>query len=97
MDGLTTGQLAKQACVNVETIRFYERRGILKQPRRRRSGYRQYDPGIVRVIRFIKRAQELGFTLAEIEQLLQLSENSGRRTADVNSLAQVRHPTYGSQ
>ncbi|MEO7474382.1 MAG: MerR family transcriptional regulator, partial [Gemmatimonadales bacterium] len=62
--------IAKQAGVNVQTLRFYERRGLLPQPVRLASGYRNYDRAAVRRVRFIKRAQELGFTLAEINELL---------------------------
>ena len=69
---LTTGQLAKQAQVNIETVRYYERRGLIPEPKRRESGYRQYSRDIVSRIRFIKRAQELGFSLKEIDELLAL-------------------------
>ena len=72
MTGITTGQLAKRANVNIETLRYYERRGIIPEPPRRESGYRQYPDDAVARIQFIKRAQELGFTLAEIQELLNL-------------------------
>ncbi|MCH7574416.1 MAG: MerR family transcriptional regulator [Candidatus Marinimicrobia bacterium] len=72
MTSLTTGQLAKRANVNVETIRYYERRGIIPEPPRRESGYRQYPDDAVARIQFVKRAQELGFTLKEIQELLNL-------------------------
>jgi MerR family mercuric resistance operon transcriptional regulator len=66
----TIGQLAKQAGVGVETIRFYERRGILRQPRRPESGgYRHYDDDAVRLVRYIRIAQSLSFTLKDIERL----------------------------
>lgn len=71
-DTLRTGEVAGQAGVNIQTLRYYERRGLLQVPERRASGYRQYPPDVVRLIRFIKRAQELGFTLTEIEELLRL-------------------------
>jgi Hg(II)-responsive transcriptional regulator len=71
---MRTGQVADQAGVNVETLRYYERRGLLREPRRRESGYRIYGPEAVRAVRFIKRAQELGFSLDEVESLLELSE-----------------------
>ncbi len=64
--GLTIGQLAKQAQVNIETIRCYERRGLVPEPPQRESGYRQYSPDTVARIKFIKRVQELGFSLREI-------------------------------
>lgn len=72
MTTLTTGRLARRAGVNVETVRYYERRGLLPEPPRTDGGYRQYSPQAVRRIRFIKRAQALGFTLAEIGDLLEL-------------------------
>lgn len=88
---LRTGEVAAQAGVNVETLRFYERRGLLKDPRRRSSsGYREYPPEAVRVVRFIKRAQELGFTLREIEELLRLRESQGASCADVRAAARSK-------
>jgi MerR family transcriptional regulator, copper efflux regulator len=76
MKTLTIGQLAKRAGINLETIRYYERRGILSEPSRRTSGYRQYTPDMVAHIRFIKNAQQLGFSLVEIEKLLALRIDS---------------------
>ncbi len=84
---LRTGQVAKAAGVNVETLRFYERRGILKEPERRSSGYREYPPEAVRVVRFVKRAQELGFTLDEVEELLVLRENDGASCEEAQATA----------
>ncbi len=76
MKALTIGQVARMAGVRVDTIRYYERRGLLPPPVRRPTlhgpGYRQYDPDTVRRIRFIKRAQRLGFSLREIAELLAL-------------------------
>jgi MerR family transcriptional regulator, copper efflux regulator len=72
MEELTIGQVAKQTQVNIETVRYYERRGLISEPPRRESGYRQYSPEVVRRIQFIKRAQELGFSLTEIGELLTL-------------------------
>ena len=66
------GELASRAGVNVQTVRYYERRGLLCQPERTTSGYRQYGPDVLERLRFIKGAQELGFTLEEIEDLLDL-------------------------
>ena len=68
------GELAKQAGVNLESIRFYEREGLLPCPPRAQSGYRSYDQRHLETIRFIKRSQALGFTLSEIRQLLHLHE-----------------------
>jgi DNA-binding transcriptional MerR regulator len=64
------GEVAAKAGVNVQTIRFYERHGLLKQPRRLPSGYRDYPAGTVRIITFIKRNQKLGFSLKEIGRTL---------------------------
>jgi len=65
-------QAAKEAGVNAQTLRYYERRGLLARPPRRGSGYRDYPADAVRIVRFIKKAQELGFSLDEIEQLVRL-------------------------
>jgi len=87
---LKTGQVAVKAGVNVQTLRYYERRGLLKEPERRPSGYREYEPDAVRLVRFIKRSQELGFTLKEIEELLRLREDQRARCADVRAAAQAK-------
>ena len=73
---LTTGKLAKRAGVNVETIRYYERRGLLPEPLRRESGYRQYSKDALDRLQFIKYAKDLGFSLREILDLLTLVETS---------------------
>jgi Hg(II)-responsive transcriptional regulator len=70
---MRTGQVARQAGVNVETLRYYERRGLLPTPPRESSGYRAYGTEAVGVVRFVKRAQELGFTLDAVEALLDLA------------------------
>lgn len=71
---LTIGKIAKLAGVNVETIRFYQRRGLLSEPQKPCKGYRRYAGDIVMHIRFIKRAQALGFTLNEVATLMELEE-----------------------
>jgi Hg(II)-responsive transcriptional regulator len=86
---LRTGELARRAGVNVQTLRYYERRGLLKAPRRRESGYREYTPEAVKLIRFIKGAQDLGFTLAEIDELIALRNGSGPRD-EVRRLAAAK-------
>jgi len=73
-ENLTIGTLAKQGGVNVETIRYYQRRGLLHEPVRLRGGFRHYSSDTVKRVRFIKRAQVLGFTLEEIAGLLTLNE-----------------------
>ncbi len=74
---LTIAQVARAADVNVETIRYYEREGLLPEPPRTPAGYRQYSHDAVRRVRFMKRAQSLGFTLAEIAVLLGLRVKRG--------------------
>jgi Hg(II)-responsive transcriptional regulator len=86
MDGLTIGQLANAAGVKVETVRYYERRGLLPEPARRPSGYRQYTPEAVRRIRFIRHAQQLGFSLQEVSELL-------LRVDPDTSCGEVKHRT----
>ncbi len=90
MEGLTIGQLAKKSRVNVETIRYYERRGLVPAPPRRYSGYRQYAPGDVRRVLFIKRAQRLGFTLREVSDLLHLKVDPQTTCADVRKRAEIK-------
>lgn len=90
METLSIGQLAKAAEVGVETIRFYERQGLIAEPPRRRSGYRQYQPDVVARVRFIRRAKELGFTLREIGELLNLRVDPDKSCADVRSLARAK-------
>lgn len=90
MKVLSTGELARKAGVGVETVRFYERQGLLAEPDRRASGYRQYDDEAVAVIRFIRRAKELGFTLKEIKSLLALRNDSSATRADVRQQAQEK-------
>lgn len=84
---MTIGTVAEAAGVNVPTVRYYERRGIIAEPPRTPSGYRQYDEAVVDRIRFIRRAQDLGFTLEEIEDLL------GLRVDDPASCGRVEAAT----
>ena len=72
MESLKIGQVAGKTGIGVETIRFYERQGLIDEPPRRESGYREYPETVVERIRFIKRAKELGFSLKEIRDLLHL-------------------------
>lgn len=87
---LTTGDVAARAGVNPQTLRYYERRGILGKPRRSASGYRQYPVDTVRLIRFIKRAQELGFTLQEVEELIALRHSPARKREQARVLAEQK-------
>jgi|TARA_R110002033_G_C3890053_1_gene238756 MerR family mercuric resistance operon transcriptional regulator len=83
----TIGKLAKTAGVNVETIRYYERRGLIRQPLKPAEGYRTYPNETLARILFIKRAQELGFTLEEINNLLSLGES---HCSEIQELAEAR-------
>lgn len=67
------GEIAKQSGIGIETIRFYEREGLLREPERRPSGYRRYDESVLERLAYIRGAKDLGFTLAEIRELLELS------------------------
>lgn len=80
---LTIGELAKKAGVGVETIRFYERKGLIKRPPRPLSGFRRYEDATSRRIDFIRHAQTLGFSLREIRDLLNLRVNPKTTCADV--------------
>jgi DNA-binding transcriptional MerR regulator len=75
MDGLRTGEVAERAGVNIQTLRYYERRGLLAAPARSLGGHRIYPPGTVDLLHVIKAAQRLGFTLDEVADLL----DAGRR------------------
>jgi MerR family mercuric resistance operon transcriptional regulator len=87
---LTRGALARQGGVNIETIRYYERRGLLPEPPRSQSGYRLFSKDDVRRVRFIRRAQELGFSLKEIEELLALRVEQQSTRADVRQRAEAK-------
>ena len=86
---LTIGRLAKRAAVGIDTVRFYERRGLLPNPERTPAGYRLYPESIVDRIRFIRRAKDLGFSLDEVESLLDLHDHGGRKSA-VKALAKKK-------
>jgi len=90
MQKLTIGQLAKQANVNLETIRYYERRGLIPEPPRSISGYRQYSADDLQRTRFIKRAQGLGFSLKEIAELLSLRVEPGTTCGEVKERVQAK-------
>jgi MerR family mercuric resistance operon transcriptional regulator len=87
MKALTIGQVAHRAGVGVETVRFYEREGLVEPPARGASGYRQYGEGAVAQLRFIRRAKELGFTLKEVADLLALRQGPDTTCADVKQKA----------
>jgi len=88
---LKIGEVADRGGVNLQTIRYYEREGLLPEPPRLASGYRMFPEDAVRRVRFIKRAQELGFTLKEIKELLALRQiDQERGSAEVRTLAQEK-------
>ncbi|HKG21703.1 MAG TPA: heavy metal-responsive transcriptional regulator [Blastocatellia bacterium] len=91
------GQLAKETGVTVQAIRFYERRGLLKNPARLGSGYRSYSADAVQRIRFIKRSQELGYTLVEIARLLEIKETLPQDTARARSIIEIKIRDIGDR
>jgi MerR family mercuric resistance operon transcriptional regulator len=90
MKPLTIGQVARQAGIGIETVRFYERQGLLAAPARKESGYRQYEEDVIARLRFIKRAKELGFSLKEIKEMLALRVDPETTCAEVRNRAQVK-------
>lgn len=94
LGGLTIGGLAKAACVSAETIRYYHRIGLLIEPEKPHSGYRHYPASAVARIRFIKRAQQLGFTLKEISELLSLD---GGHCDNVRKMAEQKCQLINTQ
>ncbi|HUG68506.1 MAG TPA: MerR family DNA-binding protein [Pirellulaceae bacterium] len=90
MKTLSIGQVAREAGVGIETVRFYERQGLIDEPSRRASGYRQFDGTVVNRLRFIREAKELGFTLNEIKELLSLKLDPASSCADVKGRAEAK-------
>ena len=87
---LTIGLVARRAGIGVETVRFYERQGLIEEPPRRLSGYREYDDEVVSRLGFIRRAKELGFTLKEIMELLSLRRDPSTPATDVRRRAEAK-------
>lgn len=90
MSSMTIGALASAAAVRIDTIRYYERTGLLPAPARSGAGYRKYSASDLHRVQFIRRAQELGFTLSEIATLLSLRASDTARSADVLSLTKAK-------
>ncbi len=90
MSVLKIGEVAKRSDVAIETVRYYERQGLLAEPDRRPSGYRQYDDSVVSRLLFIRRIKDLGFTLAEIKELLGLWFDSKTRCEHVRQRAEQK-------
>lgn len=87
---MTIGQLAKKTATDAQTIRYYERLGLLPHPRRTESNYRVYAKDAVAHLTFIKRAKEIGFSLTDIKVLLDISEGKFRRCSEVQQFAEIR-------
>jgi DNA-binding transcriptional MerR regulator len=90
METLTIGRLAHEAGVNIETIRYYERRGLIRQPPRTSSGYRQYSAADLWRLQFISRAKQLGFTLAEIATLVGPDDTASAHSVLAMARAKIR-------
>ncbi len=90
MEMITIGKLAKRVDLNIETIRYYERRGLIPKPRRRESGYREYSDETTKRILFIKHAKDLGFSLKEINELLSLKLDPGTSCSEVRNKAEIK-------
>lgn len=88
MEGLTRGQLAQRVGINLETVRFYEKEGLLSPASRTSSGYRQFAEGTVARLEFVKRAKALGFTLSEIRELLDLQDGGARSCSEMRDRLQ---------
>jgi len=90
MKPLTIGHLAREAGINLETVRYYERRGLLPKPPRSASGYRLFPAEAARRLKFIQRAQELGFSLREVQELLSLRVSPAKTAAEVHQRAESK-------
>ncbi len=90
MNELTIGKLAKKAGVTIDTVRFYERRGLINEPARTQSNYRIYPEEEVAHLRFIKKAKELGFSLNEIKQLFKLQDDPKASKSDVKEWTEIK-------
>ena len=90
MSRYSIGQVAKQSGISVETIRYYEKKGLLKEPKRKESGYRQYKQEAIARLSFIQQAKELGFSLKEIGELLSIRSDENNLCNEVKQLAQEK-------
>jgi len=90
MSNYSIGQVAKQSGISIETIRYYEKEGLLEKPERTESGYRQYNESVIERLSFIQQAKGLGFTLAEILELLSLEIKTGTTSKDIKQMAQSK-------
>ena len=90
MNGLTIGQVAQKTGMGIETIRFYERKGLIAEPPRKESGYRQYETDVLDRLAFIQQAKALGFSLSEIHELLSLRLKADTSSRDIKKIATAR-------
>lgn len=90
MKAMKIGEIAKRSGIGVETIRYYERERLLQEPERRPSGYRQYDDSTVKRLHYISQAKALGFTLAEIRELLDLSFSANQSCDHIRQRAEAK-------
>lgn len=90
MNGLTIGEVAERAKMHIETLRYYERRGLVARPPRSASNYRLYPEDAVQRVRFIKRAQELGFSLKDIKELLSLRATPEAECGEIRAHAEAK-------
>lgn len=97
MKSLTVGNLAKQVGVNLETVRFYERRGLLPEPMRKESGYRIYGSDDLHRLRFIRQAKALGFSLNEIAMILRLRDKGKCPCGEVTKIGEKHLRDLGEQ
>lgn len=93
MTGITIGKLAKESGVTIDTVRFYERKGLIDEPERTASNYRVYYRDEIDKLRFIRKAKELGFSLGEIQELLSLKYDPNSTKAEVKerTLAKIKN------
>lgn len=90
MTSLSTGEVAKRAGVEYQTVLYYEKEGLIEEPPRAENGYRQYPPETVRRIRFIQRANQLGFSLEEVASMLELEAGTRKDCQDVQQFAESK-------
>jgi len=90
MSSYTIGQLSRSSGTGVETIRYYEREGLISEPPRRASGYRQYPEDTLSRLRFIRHAKALGFSLKDVKELLELRVTPGTTCADIRKRAETK-------
>lgn len=93
--GMTIGRLAIAAGVHVETIRYYQRIGLIPEPQKPQGGHRRYPPAVMERINFIRRAQQLGFSLEEVKKLLSYAE--GRNRKEVRQIAEAKYDLLGAR